>query len=125
MGCSFYFHSRSLHNLICFVWPLAMSALEAIRWRQGPPAVLQLLDQRLLPLQTVYIDIQGPESAWHAIKVCRVAATLMLITCVPCVHLKEQASAAADTCMTSELCAGYGNTRSARHRDCGSAGSGC
>ena len=51
-----------------------MSALEAIRWRQGPPAVLQLLDQRLLPLQTVYIDMNGPESAWHAIKVCHVAA---------------------------------------------------
>ena len=42
-----------------------------LRWRQGPPAVLQLLDQRLLPLQTVYMDIDGPKSAWHAIKVCR------------------------------------------------------
>ena len=57
-----------------------MSALEAIRWCQGPPAALQLLDQRLLPLQTVYIDIDGPESAWHAIKVCHVAAVMVLIS---------------------------------------------
>ena len=71
--------------LISLVWPLAMSALEAIRWRQGPPAVLQLLDQRLLPLQTVYIDIDGPESAWHAIKVCRIAALMVLISrCLVC-----------------------------------------
>jgi len=45
-----------------------MAALEAIRWRRGPPASLQLLDQRLLPLQTVFADIDGPEAAWKAIK---------------------------------------------------------
>ncbi|KAK9830593.1 hypothetical protein WJX81_002762 [Elliptochloris bilobata] len=45
-----------------------MTALEAIRWRQGPPASLQLLDQRLLPLQTVYINVGGPSESWHAIK---------------------------------------------------------
>jgi methylthioribose-1-phosphate isomerase len=45
-----------------------MAALEAIRWRRGPPASLQLLDQRLLPLQTVYADVDGPEAAWKAIK---------------------------------------------------------
>ena len=46
-----------------------MSALEAIRWQQGPPASLKLLDQRLLPLQSVYIDIDGPQAAFTAIKV--------------------------------------------------------
>jgi methylthioribose-1-phosphate isomerase len=46
-----------------------MSALEAIRWQLGPPASLQLLDQRLLPLESVYIDIDGPEAAFAAIKV--------------------------------------------------------
>ena len=47
----------------------AMSALEAIRWQLGPPATLQLLDQRLLPLESVYIDIDGPMAAFAAIKV--------------------------------------------------------
>lgn len=46
-----------------------MSALEAIRWQQGPPASLKVLDQRLLPLQSVYIDIDGPQAAFTAIKV--------------------------------------------------------
>ena len=46
-----------------------MSPLEAIRWQQGPPASLKLLDQRLLPLQSVYIDIDGPQAAFTAIKV--------------------------------------------------------
>jgi methylthioribose-1-phosphate isomerase len=46
-----------------------MGALESIRWNFGPPARLQLLDQRLLPLQSVYIDIDGPKAAFSAIKV--------------------------------------------------------
>lgn len=46
-----------------------MGALEAIRWSLGPPAALQLLDQRLLPDQSVYIDIDGPKAAFTAIKV--------------------------------------------------------
>lgn len=43
--------------------------LEAIRWQMGPPASLKLLDQRLLPTQSVYIEIDGPEAAFTAIKV--------------------------------------------------------
>ena len=46
-------------------------ALEAIKYsaREGEKAVLQLLDQRLLPLQSTYIDIDGPKAAWDAIRV--------------------------------------------------------
>lgn len=44
--------------------------LEAIRWQMGPPASLKLLDQRLLPTKSIYIDIDGPEAAFSAIKVC-------------------------------------------------------
>lgn len=47
-----------------------MGALEAILYAAGPPARLQLLDQRLLPLRTEYIDVPGPDAAWKAIKVC-------------------------------------------------------
>ena len=43
--------------------------LEAIRWQMGPPASLRLLDQRLLPAQSVYIEIDGPQAAYTAIKV--------------------------------------------------------
>ncbi|MCJ1461812.1 Isopentenyl-diphosphate delta-isomerase 2 [Pseudocyphellaria aurata] len=45
-----------------------MGALEAIIYTAGPPARLQILDQRLLPLRTEYIDVSGPDAAWHAIK---------------------------------------------------------
>ncbi|BDA46322.1 probable methylthioribose-1-phosphate isomerase at N-terminal half [Coccomyxa sp. Obi] len=45
-----------------------MGALEAIRWQLGPPASLKLLDQRILPLQSVYMDINGPKGAFTAIK---------------------------------------------------------
>ena len=74
----FVLSTRLQHRIFFSVQSPAMSALEAIRWRQGPPAALQLLDQRLLPLQTVYIDISGPKAAWHAIKVGRVP--LMALT---------------------------------------------
>ena len=47
-----------------------MSALEALRYQQGPPASLRLLDQRQLPFDAVYEDIQGPADAFSAIKVC-------------------------------------------------------
>lgn len=46
-----------------------MGALEAICWQLGPPASLKLLDQRLLPLESVYLDIDGPKAAFTAIKV--------------------------------------------------------
>jgi len=49
-----------------------MPPLEAIRWARGPAgATLALLDQRLLPLTTAYIDISGADAAWGAIKVKR------------------------------------------------------
>jgi hypothetical protein len=43
----------------------AMSALEAIRYRRGS---LELLDQRLLPLQVIYVRITNAEAAHAAIK---------------------------------------------------------
>ena len=69
-----------------------MAALEAIRWRRGPPASLQLLDQRLLPLQTVYADIDGSEAAWKAIKArccsgCPMNFAHRRLQNVPCVHV--------------------------------------
>ncbi|EFN58562.1 hypothetical protein CHLNCDRAFT_140697 [Chlorella variabilis] len=46
-------------------------ALEAIRFSRGgglAPASLQLLEQRKLPLETEWLDIDGPQSAWTAIR---------------------------------------------------------
>jgi hypothetical protein len=43
-----------------------MGALEAIKYSDGK---LQLLDQRLLPLETVYLDVPDPKAAWQHIKV--------------------------------------------------------
>lgn len=47
-----------------------MSALEAIKYKDGK---LQLLDQRLLPLETVYLDVPDPKAAHKQIKVSWVA----------------------------------------------------
>jgi methylthioribose-1-phosphate isomerase len=45
-----------------------MESLEAIRFsRNGDTASLALLEQRLLPLQTQWIQIDGPKAAWNAI----------------------------------------------------------
>jgi methylthioribose-1-phosphate isomerase len=44
----------------------AADALQAIRYSDGK---LQLLDQRLLPLETVYLDVPDPQAAWQQIKV--------------------------------------------------------
>lgn len=61
------------HSLPFFVPPQQnMPPLEAIRWAAGPPASLQLLDQRLLPGEMVYIDVADSKAAWTAIKVRRV-----------------------------------------------------
>eukprot|EP00250_Pteridium_aquilinum_P019227 c24355_g2_i1 orf=168-2612(+) len=43
----------------------ADNALQAIRYTRGH---LQLLDQRKLPLETIYIEINDSSSGWHAIK---------------------------------------------------------
>jgi hypothetical protein len=45
---------------------ISMGALEAIKYADGK---LQLLDQRLLPLETVYLDVDTPQAAWQQIKV--------------------------------------------------------
>jgi hypothetical protein len=47
-----------------------MGALEAIKYSDGK---LQLLDQRLLPLETVYLDVPDPKAAWQQIKVSAAA----------------------------------------------------
>ena len=41
-------------------------ALQAIRYADGR---LSLLDQRLLPLERVYLDVPDAKAAWQAIKV--------------------------------------------------------
>jgi hypothetical protein len=43
-----------------------MGALEAIKYGDGK---FQLLDQRLLPLETVYLEVPNPLAAWQQIKV--------------------------------------------------------
>ena len=47
----------------------AMAPLEAVRWARGPPAALTLLDQRLLPHRSEWLDASSPDAAWAAIKV--------------------------------------------------------
>ena len=61
----------------------ASGMLEAIRWQLGPPASLKLLDQRLLPTQSIYIDIDGPRAAFIAIKVRLSCQELLL-----CIRLR-------------------------------------
>jgi len=43
--------------------------LEAIRYQRGK---LQILNQLLLPMQSVYEDIRGVEDGWNAIKLMKV-----------------------------------------------------
>jgi len=43
--------------------------LEAIRYQRGK---LQILNQLLLPTQSVYEDIRGVEDGWNAIKLMKV-----------------------------------------------------
>ena len=44
--------------------------LEALLYEdKGAKANFRLLDQRLLPLRSTYIDISGHEAGWKAIKV--------------------------------------------------------
>lgn len=54
-----------------------MGALEAIKYQDGK---LQLLDQRLLPLEAVYLDVPDPQAAWQQIKVGQPIQQL----CQPC-----------------------------------------
>lgn len=42
-----------------------MGALEAIKYERGS---LQLLEQRRLPLESVFVDISGPKDCWTAIR---------------------------------------------------------
>lgn len=47
------------------------TTLEAIRFRRGAAgerASLQLLEQRKLPLETEWLEIEGPQAAWTAIR---------------------------------------------------------
>lgn len=47
--------------------------LEALQYEEdGTKAIFRMLDQRKLPLQTTYMDISGPEAAWHGIKVVQI-----------------------------------------------------
>lgn len=43
--------------------------VKAIDWVAAPVPRLSLLDQRLLPGTTQYVDVPDTEAAWHAIKV--------------------------------------------------------
>lgn len=72
-----HYASYSLDDrlLLCQTGPVpgirAAMALEAIRFSRGgglAPASLQLLEQRKLPLETEWLDIDGPQSAWTAIR---------------------------------------------------------
>ena len=43
--------------------------VQAIEWTRSPRPALRLLDQRLLPGRTEYVDVEGAEAGWHAIRV--------------------------------------------------------
>jgi methylthioribose-1-phosphate isomerase len=45
---------------------MSENKLQAIKYADGH---LQLLDQRLLPYETVYLDVPDPQAAWQQIKV--------------------------------------------------------
>lgn len=47
----------------------ASKVLQSVRWADG---VLDLLDQRLLPEQTVYLKLQTPQDVWEAIREMKV-----------------------------------------------------
>lgn len=53
---------------------ISMGSLEAIKYADGK---LQLLDQRLLPLETVYLDVDTPQAAWQQIKVTAHGAAVL------------------------------------------------
>lgn len=45
-----------------------MPLVQAILWERGPPASLKLLDQRLLPQTTSYVDVNDADGGWRAIR---------------------------------------------------------
>ena len=45
------------------------SLVHAIDWTRAPAPRLRLLDQRLLPATTAYVDVPDTEAGWRAIKV--------------------------------------------------------
>lgn len=45
-----------------------MPLVNAILWERGPPASLKLLDQRLLPSTTSYVDVADADAGWRAIR---------------------------------------------------------
>jgi len=48
-------------------YTLALAAMSLIAIKYGPEG-LQLLDQRLLPFETVYLPVPDPQAAWQHIK---------------------------------------------------------
>ena len=60
-------------------------SLEAIRYAHAPGggASLRLLEQRLLPLETLWLDIAGPTEAWGAIRDMTVRGAPAIGECAP------------------------------------------
>ena len=60
-------------------------SLEAIRYQHAPggAASLKLLEQRKLPLETVWLDIAGPKEAWMAIRDMTVRGAPAIGGCLP------------------------------------------
>jgi hypothetical protein len=66
---------------------MSENKLQAIKYTDGH---LQLLDQRLLPYETVYLDVPDPKAAWQQIKVrpwCNSMHDDISVPMVACIRL--------------------------------------
>ena len=63
------FHARGRRTHTRTRPTIMPTLIKAIDWAAVPTLRLALLDQRLLPGTTKYVDVPDTEAAWHAIKV--------------------------------------------------------
>jgi methylthioribose-1-phosphate isomerase len=49
--------------------------LESLIYQPGPPPTLQVLDQLLLPHQTVYVNVPDIETTWTVIRTMQIRGT--------------------------------------------------
>eukprot|EP00249_Psilotum_nudum_P021182 c28009_g1_i1 orf=420-2933(-) len=76
------------------------STLQSIRYKRGQ---LQLLDQRKLPLETLYVDVPNSTAGWHAIKdmMVRGAPAIAIAACLSLAvelhNLESEIGSAEDT----------------------------
>jgi methylthioribose-1-phosphate isomerase len=61
-------------------------ALESLIYKEGPPSSLQVLDQLLLPHQTVYVDVPDVQTTWSVIRSMQIRGEFVVAVAVAAAH---------------------------------------